>query len=390
MSSKGHLTTGLVRRIRITIACVGLVYGLAVLLVMTPFIQKSVLYATHIDSFGYNSFDHPENYGLAPGKTVNIQLRSSDNTTIGAWYIFSDKFYHDLPFPPSNNSRKNLIPVATKNNPTILFLHGNTGTRAHPLRTAIYKAYTSRLNSNVLAIDYRGFGDSEGLPTEEGVALDARAGWDYLIRQGARAEDVIIIGHSLGTAVAGLLAAQLGRENIVPRGLVLMAPFTSVRTLIDEYYLFGFLPLLKPLRSIPQASDIITRSLVHRYDTLRLVPAIKSSILIAHAENDWDIPHSHSSALFDAFLETILLELRANGESSILMDISDLDTEPLSFPSERREELVSRVNIHNFGTLDEFAASGRRVALLKTVSGKHDIPKEEGVQDTIRRMFDLY
>ena len=144
------------------------------------------------------------------------------------------------------------------------------------MRTALYKAYTSRLNSNVLAIDYRGFGDSEGFPTEEGVALDARAGWDYLIKQGARAEDILIMGHSLGTAVAGLLAAELGRQNIVPRGLVLMAvcirsklvavlsqttymslqPFTSVRSLVDEYHLFGFLPLLKPLSSIPQGSGL--------------------------------------------------------------------------------------------------------------------------------------
>ena len=110
-------------------------------------------------------------------------------------------------------------------------------------------------------------------------------------------------------------------------------------------------------------------------------------------ENDWDIPHSHSSALFDAFLETILLEAQANSESSVLINSSDLDTEslqPLPLPSEQRDELVSRVNIHNFGTLDEFAASGRRVALLMTVCGKHDIPKEEGVQDTIRRMFELY
>lgn len=137
--------------------------------------------------------------------------------------MFSDNFYHDLPFPPSNTPRKNLIPVATKGNPTILFLHGNSGTRAHPLRTAIYTAYTSRLNSNVLAIDYRGFGDSDGFPTEEGVAMDARAGWDYLISQGAQPKDIMIIGHSLGTAVASLLAAELGSENIAPRGLVLMS-----------------------------------------------------------------------------------------------------------------------------------------------------------------------
>lgn len=141
-----------------------------------------------------------------------------------------------------------------------------------------------------------------------------------------------------------------------------------------------------------------------------LLQAIKSSILIAHAgmytypfevadipnvdpENDWDIPHFHSSALFDAFIETVLLESPGNGESSILMNLSDLDTvspQPGPLPSERREELVSRVNIHNFGTLDEFAASGRKVALLKTVSGNHDIAKEEGVQDAIKRMFDLY
>jgi pimeloyl-ACP methyl ester carboxylesterase len=137
--------------------------------------------------------------------------------------MFSDKFYRDLPFPPSNTPRNNLIPVATRDKQTILFLHGNTGTRALSLRTVLYTAYTSRLNSNVLAIDYRGFGDSEGLPTEAGVAVDARTGWDYLIKQGARAEDILIMGHSLGTAVASLLAAQLGRENVVPRGLVLMS-----------------------------------------------------------------------------------------------------------------------------------------------------------------------
>ena len=110
-----------------------------------------------------------------------------------------------------------------RHNPTILFLHGNTGTRALPLRTVLYTAYTARLSANVFAIDYRGFGDSDGHPTVQGVSKDARAGWDYLIEQGARPEDVLIIGHSLGTAIAGLLAAELGKDGIKPRGLVLMS-----------------------------------------------------------------------------------------------------------------------------------------------------------------------
>lgn len=137
--------------------------------------------------------------------------------------MFEDKFYHNLPFPPPNDARKSEIAVATKRVPTILFLHGNTGTRALHLRVNLYTAFTSRLGSNVLAIDYRGFADSEGYPTVDGVAQDARTGWNYLIESGARPEDILIVGHSLGTAIAGLLSAELGKEGINPRGLVLMS-----------------------------------------------------------------------------------------------------------------------------------------------------------------------
>ncbi len=72
-----------------------------------------------------------------------------------------------------------------------------------------------------MAVDYRGFGDSEGHPTVQGVSKDARAAWDYLIRRGAKPEDILILGHSLGTAIAGLLTAELGKEGIRPRGTVL-------------------------------------------------------------------------------------------------------------------------------------------------------------------------
>lgn len=74
-----------------------------------------------------------------------------------------------------------------------------------------------------MVVDYRGFGDSEGHPTVQGVSKDARAAWDYLIDQGAKPENVLIVGHSLGTAIGGMLSAELSREGVNPRGTVLMS-----------------------------------------------------------------------------------------------------------------------------------------------------------------------
>jgi abhydrolase domain-containing protein 12 len=102
-------------------------------------------------------------------------------------------------------------------------------------------------------------------------------------------------------------------------------------------------------------------------------------------ENDWDIPHAHSSVLFNAFLDPHLVEPQANVNTSDLKAVSA----QLAFRNARRKELVSRANIPNFGTLDEFAANGRKVALLKIAYGKHDIPKNEGLQEVIGRMFHL-
>ncbi|KIM43879.1 hypothetical protein M413DRAFT_443759 [Hebeloma cylindrosporum] len=392
--------TRVYRRVRAVLIGFASLYALAVLLVMTPLIQTHVLYAHHIDFWWYNKFDHPENYGLAPGKTVNLKIRSSDNTTIGAWFIFSDPFYQQLPFPPPPNGdftfpQKEHIPSASKQNPTILFLHGNTGTRAHPLRTVLYTAFTARLKANVLAIDYRGFGDSEGYPSVHGVSKDARAGWDFLMSKGAKPEDVLIVGHSLGTAIAGLLSAELGREGIHPRGTVLMSPFSSVRKLVDQYYLFGCLPLLKPLSMIPFAPRLVTWSMVHRFDTLTLVPDIKSSVLIAHAENDKDIPVSHASMLFDAFLEPYLPAYPPLPENPLSHSEWDNYTAQGTLRSSRRQEVVATTRIEGYGVFEELqpavvALEGRKVALLRTEGGGHDIGRVEGVQDAIGRMFGFY
>jgi abhydrolase domain-containing protein 12 len=127
-----------------------------------------------------------------------------------------------------------------------------------PYRVQCYKVFSSRLGANVLAIDYRGFGDSEGVPSESGLAKDAQAAWDWLIFNGANPEDILIVGHSLGTAVAAKLAVDLTTQGVTFKGVTLMSPFSSIRTLLEAYHFFGVLPLMKPLGLIPGAYGSVT------------------------------------------------------------------------------------------------------------------------------------
>jgi len=191
---------------------------------------------------------------------LNFRITTSDNVTLGAWFVLSDSYYREVPFPepasyPSLEAR---IPLAIKARPTILFFHGNAATRAAPYRVQYYKAFSSRLHANVLVIDYRGFGDSEGVPSESGLTADAHAAWDWLISNGANPENTLIVGHSLGSAVAARLSSDLAKQGVAFKGVTLMSPFSSIRSLLGAYRFFGFLPLMKPLRLIPGAHGRFT------------------------------------------------------------------------------------------------------------------------------------
>lgn len=148
-----------------------------------------------------------------------MHLKTPDNESIGAWFVLNDQHYQSLPSIPQDIS--SLITPSLKARPTVLFFHGNAATRAFKVRVAIYQALTTRWNANVLAIDYRGYADSTGKPSEAGLTTDARTAWNWLVEHGAQPKDILIMGHSLGTGVSSQLGAQLGDEGIMPRGIVL-------------------------------------------------------------------------------------------------------------------------------------------------------------------------
>ena len=182
---------------------------------------------------------------------MNFGLTTPDNVTIGSWFILSDPFYQAYrvasPEPLADPSLE-VVQKAIKEYPTILYCHGAAATRAAPPRMLHYSAFTSRLRANVLVIDYRGFGESEGIPTPDGLVEDAKSAWRWLMEQGARPKDVMIIGHSLGTAVATGLATALAQEDIKPRGVALLAPFKNLATLVETATIRG-IPILQPLQT---------------------------------------------------------------------------------------------------------------------------------------------
>ena len=206
-------------------------------------------------------------------KTHNLHIHTSDNETLGAWFTFADPFYttHRASLFTSSSSSTDPssptpidvdvdahIRAALRAHPTVLFLHGNGGTRVLRSRVQHYQAFAARLRANVFTPEYRGFGDSSGVPSEAGLTTDALAAWDWLRAHGAAPEDVLVVGNSLGTGVAVQFASALqemqlerGVEPQNPRGVVLLAPFSSIESLLDTYYIMGLVPLLAPLRVFP-------------------------------------------------------------------------------------------------------------------------------------------
>jgi fermentation-respiration switch protein FrsA (DUF1100 family) len=160
---------------------------------------------------------------------------------------------------------------------TLVWSHGNGGNIAG--RGGVLRALAAR-GVSVLAYDYRGYGRSEGQPTEEGVYLDALAAYDHLRVRGIPASRLVAFGESLGGAVSVRLAAERPCA-----GLVLVSPFTRLRDVARVHY--GPLAML--------AGD--------RFDALGLIPTIRGPLLVAHGDRDEIVPFELGVRLFEAAAE---------------------------------------------------------------------------------------
>lgn len=160
----------------------------------------------------------------------------------------------------------------------ILYLHGNMGNRALDHRVMMYKKL-SRMGYHVLTVDYRGFGDSKGTPTEFGLLEDAKVAFKYL-KERAHGHAVYIWGHSLGSAVGVQLAAWLNTENSRLNGLVLESPFNNMIDGINQS------PLAAPLIPFVPNFESYIEDVREVFRSDHWIKKVFSSTLLLHDVSD--------------------------------------------------------------------------------------------------------
>ncbi len=171
----------------------------------------------------------------------DVWLTTSDGVKLHAWWI---------PRPSADF--------------TFLAFHGNAANIAN--RAEAYR-FLGQLPANVLAVEYRGYGRSEGKPSEAGLYADAQAAYQYVVaKRGVPPDRVISFGQSLGTAVAVDLASK---EKV--GGVVLEAPFPSGSAVARRVY--PFLPGL----------SLLVRG---QFDTASKLAKIRAPILVVHCTHD--------------------------------------------------------------------------------------------------------
>jgi fermentation-respiration switch protein FrsA (DUF1100 family) len=174
-----------------------------------------------------------------------VWVTSADGTRLHAWWIPNEKAKF-----------------------TFLAFHGNAGNIAD--RATVYE-FLRTVPANVLALEYRGYGHSEGKPNEAGFYADAEAAYKYLVdTRHIDPKTIVSYGQSLGTAVATHLAA-----NREVGAVVLEAPFLSARRIAT--HVFRFLPGLQFL-------------VYSQFDTQAQLKKIKAPIFVVHCRQDPVLP----------------------------------------------------------------------------------------------------
>ena len=195
----------------------------------------------------------PRDIGL---KYEEVYFTTQDNKKLNGWFI------------PRQGAEA-----------TILFSNGNAGNISYRLEKI---SIMNEIGFNILVFDYRGYGKSEGAPSEQGFYSDIQAAYNYLVgTRGISPGDIILYGESIGGAVVIELA---GKSPV--KAVIIEAAFTSVKDMASIAF--------------PGVPHFILES---RFDSLEKIKDIKYPKLLIHSMDDEIVPFEQGERLFSAALE---------------------------------------------------------------------------------------
>ncbi len=191
---------------------------------------------------------------LPDGDSQDVEFQSADGTKLHGWYA-----------PAPQPTRY------------ILYLHGNGGNISH--RRPIVSHLRDQHNASVFIFDYRGYGKSGGEPFEAGVMADARAARAKLAElAGVKESEIILLGRSMGGAVAVDLAAELA-----PPALILQSTFSSMPDVAASQ--MPWFPVHWMMRN--------------RFDSFSKIKKYQGPLLMTHSVGDEVIPFKYGRKLFE-------------------------------------------------------------------------------------------
>lgn len=289
-------------------------------LVVAPSLQAHAIYLHKVTLTWSKGLNTPEQFGFAHRQVTPFYISTPDGVKLHSWHV--------LPLATYESNQQELLAQGPKTglveifeetlnfrllreNPNarlVLYFHGTSGTMASGWRPDSYRSLYSAdpVNTHVLSFDYRGYGESTGSPSEQGIIIDAITVANWAIHTaGIPPERIVIFGQSLGSAVAIALVNEVAqmRPAIHFAGLVVTATFADIPQLTATYRIGGFIPVLSPVAKVKPLFAFFARQLSSTWDNMhRLGEFVKLAerydITLLHAEDDTDIPMEHSIKLY--------------------------------------------------------------------------------------------
>uniref|UniRef100_A0A2P2KS64 Protein bem46 isoform X2 n=2 Tax=Rhizophora mucronata TaxID=61149 RepID=A0A2P2KS64_RHIMU len=215
-----------------------------------------------------------KSYSITPARLrlsyEDVWLRSADGVRLHAWFI-------------------KLFPECR--GPTILFFQENAGNIAH--RLEMVRIMIQKLHCNVFMLSYRGYGESDGYPSQHGITRDAQAALDHLSqRTDIDMSRIVVFGRSLGGAVGAFLTKN-NPDKVA--ALILENTFTSILDMAGV-----LLPFLKWFigRTGSKGPKILNFLVRSPWSTIDVIGQIKQPILFLSGLQDEMVPPSHMQLLY--------------------------------------------------------------------------------------------